>query len=329
VSDGRAPRQSLLLPILIPVGALLVIGAALWGFSRILLDVSHTAATVTALLVASGIMVIAAVVAGRKESGTPALLSLVGGVLGVAMLTGGGALLLGAPHEEGDGGEPFVVALDIPVDGAVDGYTQTELVAPAAVPFVIHLTSADPVVHNVDIAPGEGEPSLLSSADVLGPDASIDVDVEPLEAGSYYFFCKYHPTTMTGTLTTEEGLEPGGGGGGEALTVRAEGIAFDTDTIELTADTETTITFENADPGTTHNIAFYTDESHETVIWDGPDLIGPGSTEYAVPPIEAGEYVFICDTHPTMAGTLVVKGLEGGGDPPPPGGSGEPPPEGG
>ena len=41
-------RQSLLLPIVIPLGALAVIGAVLFGFSRILLGISHTAATVTA-----------------------------------------------------------------------------------------------------------------------------------------------------------------------------------------------------------------------------------------------------------------------------------------
>ena len=50
-------RESLLLPIVIPLGALAVIGAVLFGFSRILLGVSHNAATVVACVVAVTIMV--------------------------------------------------------------------------------------------------------------------------------------------------------------------------------------------------------------------------------------------------------------------------------
>ena len=43
----KSGRQSLLLPILIPLGILVAIVAALFLFSRILLNVSHTAATAT------------------------------------------------------------------------------------------------------------------------------------------------------------------------------------------------------------------------------------------------------------------------------------------
>ena len=45
-------RESLLLPVVIPLGALAVIATVLFGFSRILLGISHTAATVTACVVA-------------------------------------------------------------------------------------------------------------------------------------------------------------------------------------------------------------------------------------------------------------------------------------
>ncbi|MEX0984938.1 MAG: cupredoxin domain-containing protein [Actinomycetota bacterium] len=313
MSRGSGPRQSLLLPLAIPVGALAVIGAALFGFSRVLLRVSHTAATATALAVAAGIMVVASIVASRKEAGGTAILSLVGGVVGIAMFTGGAALLLGQ-HEAGGGEGQTVVALAAPVNAAVDGYAQTELMAPAAVEFAIRLTSEDPVVHNVAVAPAQGETPLVTGPDVLGPGGSGEVAVGPLDAGGYFFFCTYHPTTMTGTLTVQEGVTSPG----EGLTVLASGIAFDTDTIELAADTEATITLDNADAGATHNIAIYTDESATTLIWDGPDVLGPGSIDYTVPPIAAGEYYFHCDTHPPMLGTVIVDGGPEGGGPAPP-----------
>jgi len=59
----RKNRESLLLPILIPFGALAVIGLALFGFSRILLSVTHHAATGFALGAAIAIMGMASFVA--------------------------------------------------------------------------------------------------------------------------------------------------------------------------------------------------------------------------------------------------------------------------
>ena len=59
MSEGKN-RQSLLLPILMPIGVLAVIGLALAGFSRVLLAISHNAATVVALVAAVGIVVVAA-----------------------------------------------------------------------------------------------------------------------------------------------------------------------------------------------------------------------------------------------------------------------------
>ena len=64
---SSGPRERLLLPILIPLIALAVIGGALFLFSRILLDVSHQAATAVALAVAAAIMAIAGYVSSREK----------------------------------------------------------------------------------------------------------------------------------------------------------------------------------------------------------------------------------------------------------------------
>ncbi|HET9310306.1 MAG TPA: cupredoxin domain-containing protein, partial [Actinomycetota bacterium] len=131
-----------------------------------------------------------------------------------------------------------------------------------------------------------------------------------------------HPTTMIGTLTVAAGGggEGGEGGGGGATTVVASDLSFDTETIQLPADTPTTLTFENRDDGIPHNIAIYTDESLGESLFVGDLVTGPASADYEIPAIPAGEYYFHCDVHPDMSGSVVVEGGGGGGGGGDPGG---------
>ena len=142
-----------------------------------------------------------------------------------------------------------------------------------------------------------------------------DYPVPPLDPGPYFFRCVVHPN-MTGEMEAAEG-EGGGGPGGEpgggGATVVAQNTAFDTDTIELPPAVPTTITFDNRDAGTQHNIAIYTDPELSQELFNGELITGPDTIEYAVPPLEPGEYAFLCIVHPTMNGTVVV--AEGPGPP--------------
>jgi plastocyanin len=118
---------------------------------------------------------------------------------------------------------------------------------------------------------------------------------------------------MQGTIEATSGTP---GGGGAKVTVTAQGLQFDTGRIELPAGTPSTIHFENNDPGIQHNIAIFTDSSLATNLFRGEIVTGPAAVDYRIPPLEPGTYYFHCDVHPTMNGTLEVKG--GGGGPPPP-----------
>jgi plastocyanin len=111
----------------------------------------------------------------------------------------------------------------------------------------------------------------------------------------------------------------GGGGGGEGeVTVVAENVQFDTDTIELQAQQEASIRFVNED-SVQHNIAIYETpedaESQSNAIFTG-DVITASETTYTFDAPPVGEYVFHCDIHPAMSGEVLVSdggGSEGGG----------------
>lgn len=311
-------RDRLLLPVLLPIGILAVLGLALWGFSRVLLGVHGTPATIVAITVAGAIVVISALAATRPQVRGSTIGAMVGATAGVAMLAGGITLAVVAGGEEGgeDGGPGARVNL-VAADIAFD---PTDLLVPAGEPFTIAFDNRDAgTPHNVAIYDNEERTgTALFEGDLVTGPVTVDYPVEPLPAGSYFFLCVVHPQ-MTGRIEAKEG---GGGGGPGGPTVLAQSLAFDTDTIALPAEVPSAITFDNRDAGTPHNIAIYSDAELSETLFQGELITGPATVTYAVPPQPAGEYYFRCDVHPDMNGTVVVEG-GGGGEPAATGATGE------
>jgi len=319
-----ALRDRLVMPILLPLGILAVIAAVLFGFSRILLSLTPTAATVTAIVVAIGVVVTASVAAGRKQVRLSTIGAMLGVTAGVAMLAGGVALAVvgGSEEEPGGGGEKPVVTLA----AANIAFEPTSLTVPAGEAFTLRFHNEDAnTQHNVQIFddPKFAGTPLFSGALVTGV-RQTDYEVDPLEAGAYFFHCEVHPT-MTGKMQAVPsgpggpggpgGTGPGGPGG---VTVVAQNIAFDTSTIEL-EPVPTTITFENRDAGVQHDIAIYSDSSLADELFAGELVTGPATVDYAVPALPPGEHYFQCNVHPNMNGSVVVSdGGEGGGPSPEP-----------
>lgn len=88
------------------------------------------------------------------------------------------------------------------------------------------------------------------------------------------------------------------------LVVESVDMAFDTDTITLTAGEATTLFYRNLD-GAPHNIAIYGDEDASEELFVGETVTDDGIT-YEIPALEPGEYFFRCDVHPGMNGTVIV-----------------------
>jgi plastocyanin len=309
VSDG-AERQSLLLPILIPVGALAAIGIVLFAFSRVLLSVKPNAATAIAIVAAVGIMAVAGFVASRKRVTGGTLGAFVGATAGIAMLAGGIAIAVVGPPEEEE--ELFHAALEAPEGAASAGFSTEALEVEADHPIGLEFSNEDPSVgHNVQIfgGPDDSAPVVFDGTVVTGPE-TIPYEIDPLAEGEYFFNCRIHPTTMTGTITATEGA------GGVRLV--AEANAFDTDEITLPAETPSTLTLDNRDTAA-HNVSIYAgDTASGEPLFTFEEFAGPDTETFPVPPIPAGEYYFRCDIHPVMEGAVVVE--ERG---PPPGEGGE------
>ncbi len=100
---------------------------------------------------------------------------------------------------------------------------------------------------------------------------------------------------------------PSGGGGAVQLTLTASGIAYDTDSLEVPANTPFQIVFTNNDAGIPHNVAIHKDSPTGELVWAGDIFSGVDTRTYDVPALPAGTYGFVCTVHPNMTGTLTAK----------------------
>jgi hypothetical protein len=97
--------------------------------------------------------------------------------------------------------------------------------------------------------------------------------------------------------------------GPTAVTLIAQNIKFDKRSIVACAGQPVTVTVDNRDAGTLHNVAFYTNRSAAQIIHKGEIFPGPAiKEERFTAPGTPGSYFFRCDVHPdTMTGTFSVR----------------------
>jgi len=88
-------------------------------------------------------------------------------------------------------------------------------------------------------------------------------------------------------------------------TIVAKDMDFAPSTVEIAANKNVTIHFDNQDSAP-HNVAIYKDATASEKISIG-DIVSSSKTDQVVPALAAGTYFFRCDIHTNMTGTIVVK----------------------
>ena len=122
------------------------------------------------------------------------------------------------------------------------------------------------------------------------------------------------PAPSPGSQPSTGGAECGTDGK-IALDIAAQNIAFDPTCLVAPAGEPFSINFDNKDDAATtgpHNIAIATDSGYTDFLFTGDLVNGPDQVEYKVDALDAGNYYFRCDVHPTMTGQFVVVEAKGG-----------------
>jgi len=107
-----------------------------------------------------------------------------------------------------------------------------------------------------------------------------------------------------GAATSPSSAPSGSAPTGAVLHISAQNIAFDTNHLEAPAGQAFVLDFDNNDPGIPHNVEIK--DANGTSLFKGQIITGPAKISYQVPALAAGSYMFVCDVHPNMTGTLTA-----------------------
>ena len=102
------------------------------------------------------------------------------------------------PSESASGATATVVDGAVTVTAAELAFDAGVIEAPAGEPFTITLVNDDSVPHNISLYTEEGGTEIVIG-EIIDGGTTVEVTVDALEAGEYYFVCDLH-TDMDGTV---------------------------------------------------------------------------------------------------------------------------------
>ena len=200
-------RDRLILPIVIPLGIIVVLLVVLFSMSRILLASSHDVAPWVALGIAAAVLFGGALFATIRisECGTWMLISIpvvalvAGGVWGQSEYGGGEE-----DHGEGNGGGA-VVSNNISIEMEDNFFRPDTFTVKATEEVSIEARNTGAAIHNLRIAGADGSydtsDDFVSDPGTVRAGATATLTATFAAAGSFDFRCDFHPVEMTGTIT--------------------------------------------------------------------------------------------------------------------------------
>ncbi len=193
-------RERAILPVLIPIGAIVVTEILVFSMAQVLLAAGEQMAVVIALGAAVGILVGAAAIAGSRRIRPATVVGLLA-VLGV-LAVGAGALALqrGPAYEREEAAS--LPKLAVSANNLVFD-TKTLELSPRG--GVIEFANGDSQPHNIAVYPSASKLNdPLFKGDIIAAGQNTTYRIDAIEPGEYYFQCDVHPT-MNGRAVVEQG----------------------------------------------------------------------------------------------------------------------------
>lgn len=183
-------RERAILPILIPLAAIVLTEIVVFSMSRILLAANKDQAVIVALGTAVAILIGCSFVAARPRMKTNTILGGLAVLLIVAIAAGALAFQKGPNYlKEQAANRPKV---DV---SAKDLAFSTKELDLATTGTIINFSNQDSQPHNIAIFPSEDKlDTALFKGTITSPGAKASYEVGKLAAGKYYFHCDVHPT---------------------------------------------------------------------------------------------------------------------------------------
>lgn len=197
------------LPIVIPIGGIVLIGTVAFGISRILLSVPKEIAVVVAIALAANVLIACSVLALRPQESRfswaelivvasyPLVIAIV-----IAQLGLGESTAAGEAHGGGEEATAPGAGLAVEAENVAFNTDLIELPAGEEADLTFTNSDASSVSHNIAIYEDESAKKALFQGDTTPGGTEITYAIPALDKGEYYFHCDVHPG-MSGTVKVE------------------------------------------------------------------------------------------------------------------------------
>ena len=194
-------RDRAILPVLIPVAAIVLVEVLVFSYSRVLLATGEMKAVGLALVAALAVLLGAAAIANADRVRSTTIVGLLV-VVGLAVVVAGAAAAKKGPFW---GNEPAQSALPGVDVSAKNVAFSTKTITLPPVNAVIKFNNQDTQPHNIAIFKSSKDLNTpLFRGTIAQPGTNAVYKVGSLAAGvSYYFHCDVHPTQMFGTVVVK------------------------------------------------------------------------------------------------------------------------------